>query len=105
MSIDLLDFGTNPAANAAAVDGPPIAAFDAVKISSQLERGQIRPATFKLIKEPRSKIAQWTINATVAKINAVGPPQIADDTSAVAPTAANRKKKETLQSAGPTTEI
>jgi len=32
--------GINPAANAAAVDGPPIAAFDAVSTSCQLECGQ-----------------------------------------------------------------
>lgn len=91
-----LSCGTNPAAKAAAVEGPPIAAFDAVKTSSQLDCTHFpclasnTPMQFP-IKVPPSTIMECTNNVRDANANAMGPPETADEMSAVVPTAAKSR--------------
>ena len=98
--------GTKPTANAAAVDGPPMAAFDAVSTSSQPGVGHrdfLDMPNFRLARAPMyfsrhvhvqvtdTTVMECMSNAREAKANAVGPPATADDKSAVVPTAAKRR--------------
>mmetsp|Transcript_29415 Transcript_29415/g.44500 ORF Transcript_29415/g.44500 Transcript_29415/m.44500 type:complete len:92 (+) Transcript_29415:418-693(+) len=83
--------GTRSAAKAAAVDGPPIAAFDAVSTSCRVDCGNFLPMSRPPMNVPTNTVAQCITSAREANINAFGPDPIAEEMSAVVPTDANKR--------------
>mmetsp|Transcript_20038 Transcript_20038/g.49862 ORF Transcript_20038/g.49862 Transcript_20038/m.49862 type:complete len:148 (-) Transcript_20038:1081-1524(-) len=93
--------------NAAAVAGPPIAAFEAIQTSSRSNDGVLAPLrrdlktiaiTFFQRRQPNTVPRTWTIRAIVENNRHVGPMDKADDRLAATPIEAkNDKKKKSLQ--------
>ena len=109
-SLPSLSFGINPAANAAAVDGPPIAALDAVSNSSQVVHDDDQRAPRRLPRRAAAHVSatvatECTSRATDANAIAAGPPATADGRSAADPTAAKRRWKHASDRAGATSGI